>query len=130
MWAGGRKAASVGVRQSMPNNRKDGFSPVLSCGVLRYAHSTPDRCLSHCTPNLAACFLSAVFSVRLNRSTIPLHWGWYAVVLSFSIPRSWFPVSYDSTDAALAAVSATAAGEAWLSGHVQAKRTLKHFQCW
>jgi len=35
-------AGSVGLRRSIPNNKKDGFSPVLSCGAIRYPHRT--RC--------------------------------------------------------------------------------------
>ena len=41
----------------------------------RPMHITPDRYLSHCVPNRAACFRRAAFNVLLNRSTIPFHWG-------------------------------------------------------
>ena len=40
-WASGKKAALAGYWQSHPYNRKDGFSAVDLCGVLRYAHRTP-----------------------------------------------------------------------------------------
>ena len=33
------------------NIRNDGFSPVLSHGVLRYVHRTPERYLSYCVPS-------------------------------------------------------------------------------
>ena len=36
---GGWRAASVGYLQSSPYSRKDGFFPVLLCGVLWYAQS-------------------------------------------------------------------------------------------
>ena len=72
---GGSSAASVGDLQSRPNSRNEGFSPVASCGVLRYAQRTPDGYLSHCTPYCAACFRNIVFRVRLNLSVNPSHCG-------------------------------------------------------
>ena len=53
-----------------------GPSPVEECGILRYAHRTPGKYVSHCIPNRETCFLNIVFKVLLNLSTILLHCGW------------------------------------------------------
>ena len=86
--AGGRRDASVGDFRSIPNNRNQGFSLVDSCGVFLYVHRTPGRNLSHWLWKFATGFLSIVLRVQFRRSTIPSHWGWYAVVLSLFTPRS------------------------------------------
>jgi len=76
------------VSSGPSKKQKEGFSPILSCGVFLYAHNTLEKYWSHWFSNLAACFRSIAFNVQLNLSIMLSHSGWYAIVFSLVILKS------------------------------------------
>jgi hypothetical protein len=78
---GDKRAASVGISGQHQTKGKK-----ASLQYIRGAYC--DKPIVPRTDVRAKSCCKRLFNVRLNLSTIPIHWGWYAIVFNFFVPSS------------------------------------------
>ena len=79
---------STGSRASLPNIRKNGEYPVVACLLVLYAMQTFCRWYSQSRGCCSVQVDSICKRVQLYLSIRPSDWGWYGVVLVFSMLSS------------------------------------------